>query len=72
MEVVDGFRDRTKNVESVTNELFLELFPVGFRGIEEGGTEVTQVTEGSGESTLSSSDGRSDLLGECYNTTRDR
>ena len=47
MEVVDGFRERAKNVESVTNELLLELFPVGFRGIEDAASEVTQVAEGS-------------------------
>ena len=54
----------------MTNECLLELFPVGFRGIEKVGTEVTQVTEGSLEGTLSSSDGRSDLGGERYNTIR--
>ena len=68
MEVVDGFGERAKNVEAMTNELLLELFPVGFRGIQKGGTEVGQVAEGTSQGTLSGSDGGSDLLGECYDT----
>ena len=61
MEVVDGFGDRTKNIQSVTNKLFLKVFPVGFRGIEDVRAEGAEATEGTRQSTLSSVDSRADL-----------
>ena len=66
MKVVDGFRERAENVESVTDDLLLKLGQVWLRGIDERRSEGGQVGEGTRESTLGSSDGSSDLLRECY------
>ena len=57
VKVVDVFRDRAKNIQTMTNQ----LFPVWFRGIEKIRPKSSQVAQ-------SSSHGRADLLRQGYNT----
>jgi hypothetical protein len=52
VKVVDGFRERVKGVEAVTNELLLELFQVGLRGIEDTRANGCQVADGTSEGSL--------------------
>jgi len=54
MKVVDGFRERAKSVEAVTNKLFCELLEVGLASIDDTSSNSLQVAENLGKLLLNS------------------
>lgn len=66
MEVVDGFWEWTKSIQTMTDQLILKWFPVWFGGVKKVLTEWSQASEGTSQSTLSSGNSACDTLWECY------
>jgi len=64
MKVVDGFRERAKSVEAMTNKLFLELLEVGLSRVDDFSSNSLQVSEDTTKGTLGLRNNARDLLRE--------